>query len=312
MYKLNGTPHEIYPKTVVWIDWGVLSRALKLSNSSNYDLNKSREGLSHLIEKVKTTVNSSDIELLIGFQILEAGSEERKKFFLDLITEQEIVLFYPTPNLVGFHVIYIAYMLTELMPLFISYLGNYETNPEILLKFRQRILSDGIINNLNFGSIPELWEKSAHELGLGFVESIEEFRERDKNISLMTIYHEEKNAVIDFLMNILKEHPFLLTNIAEVVNIPKEKTSELVGKFLQSDYFNLLTVPEIWSNLFASWIFQKDKINSPSDRSDLMTMLEIGLFADIGFVDGGTFDAWRKRPNRSYQLDIRRSGSLTI
>lgn len=301
----------IYNKTVVWVDWGILSRFLRIdsSNTEKYDIKQSRTGLSKLIGQIEKEVGHGNIQLIFGFQVLEAGNEARIDI-LEKLAKEFNILEYPT-KMIGITLPYIAYSLIQISQAFLGYIlfQRGRLDDQFLLEMRQSLLSQGVFDKRNFGDLEFINPISAKQLGQDFVDTFLKFRDRDKSLSKEDIYIAETDSILDYLRKISRENPRFLYNYVELSGIKADK-NKVVNDFLDSNTFNTLLLPRVWGNLVTVWLYDKGRQLNSSDRGDLISLLEIATFADIGYVDKRTYACWNLRPNKSVILDIRKSSNL--
>jgi len=311
--RFIGQLNELYPFQLVWIDWGLLSYLLKLSsnNPSNYDLNTARANLKSICPLLTAKFGITNPKLILGFQLLEAGKNERKDILIELWKEFDYPIFL-MPVQTGHRLSYIGWTLLEIFDRFFHFSNNSEIKPDIYKKFRQYELANGYYDKLQLPDNSVLVKENAKALGSILVDTITQYRSIYNKSEFGKVYEIENKAYSVFFKELVSKFPETFGIIKKLKNISDSDFPKYIQEFLESEYYETLELPKIWSNIFSSWMVKtKELALTVSDRGDLMGLLEIGLFADVGFVDKRTLNTWQKRFNKDCTLTLFSTGELS-
>ncbi|MCA9383601.1 hypothetical protein KC909_04490 [Candidatus Dojkabacteria bacterium] len=309
----NPQPEDIYQNQLVWIDWGGLRSMLGIDSldPTKYSLTAAETTVDLIILILREEYNLNSPKLILGYQQLEADNKDRKKFLHKLWRKKGFPIL-KIPEEFGHQYIYALYVVFETLSIFGNYHISAPLSRERNLKFRQAQLDK---NGFDLGE-PSA-EMALHdllgtrELGEDLAKIIDVFRNEYKGKEMEQVYDKEKVSFLNLFKNVFVNSKHIFTGIDDLETYSEEKLHKYVEQFTQSEYFDSQVMASIWSNVFSAWLVKvKSGPLRTSDRGDLMGLLEIGLLADVGFVDKATLNTWENRFDQDFKLDIYKSGKL--
>ena len=301
-----------YPYTNVWVDYGELSSILGIRSNDSKKYNKD---LAHSnvikVEKYLTGIGVQNPILIIGFQSLESNNDGRRQFIQELAKENAFV-YVPIADKSGYEALHWFYMLMEMQMMFIAFTQEFPLKDKNVWK-KLFIATISITDAFDSAPVlPGLNLDSYKTLGLEFKKIVEEYEVSysDKKISLEEIYTTERDAMYNYLNKFCYTHlPRITQFLSE--NLTEEEKNERMNCFVRSPYFESIISADIYANLFSVLLSSKRGYTiSPSERQDLIGMVEGVLFADIIYVDKRITHIWESRPDKKVCFDIRKSGDL--
>lgn len=301
---------EIYPFNNVWIDWGVLSLILRLrsSNPQKYDMSFAKEQLAKLMIILENNEKITSPKLFIGLQSLESGSNERRKF-LEKLCEETGNLYLSLPEKSGFEAIHWLYSLIEIQSLFICYSQGFPSEKEVQLKILQSLIIEKNFND-SFKPLEHIDYKKNSILGRDFKEIVDTYKKIYKGKNGKEIYDMERKAMYDFIEKITRSNLSRMLP-SELKGKTDQETQTRIHDFIQSSYFEQINSVEAFLNAFVSLMSNTRGYEiSDSERQDLLGIVEVSVFCDVGYIDKRILKTWNNRPRQDLQLDLRRSGNI--
>lgn len=312
---MKTTLQKIYPDSLIWVDWGILSKLTTLASlkTQKYDFDKAKLNIYLLLDVLKNKYSITNPKLILGMQLLEAETIQRKEFLKKLCEEFQFPIS-KIPEIEGFQEPHTLYAIFELLGMFIHYLIDIpisQISQQFCLKSRQKSL-DVFYDCLPKIPVTTIEQFKAKTLGDGYRDIFDTHRQLCAQKDIKFVYKMENAAYLRNLKDILLKAKKIFTSTLSLINrFPTITWDAKIQYFFESPYFTILLIPKIWANMYAFWLKRYKSNIESSDRSDLLNLIEIATLADIGFVDKRTFHAWEHRPISAVKIPIKKSGELS-